>query len=96
MESWERPFEDVVQIFSQDLLLFPVLLEFLAVLPEEVRFNSRIRIPDSRMEFYHKRQEDLLTDKGNETLRLLLGFIQAKRKCVPVHRFSFDKHHRSL
>lgn len=79
MESWQQPYEDVVQLFSQDARLFPVLLEFLAVLPEEIHYNSRIPTPDSKLKFFHQRSDSLLASKGAETLRLLLGFLQAKR-----------------
>jgi transportin-3 len=80
MDTWQHPFEDVVQVFSRDPALFPVLLEFLSVLPEEIRYNSRIPVPESKVEFFHRRMDELLTNKGPETLQLLLGFLQAKRK----------------
>ncbi|KAJ1937181.1 Nuclear import receptor, partial [Kickxella alabastrina] len=69
---WTDPFADMTGMFLSDPDSVSCLLEFLAVLPEEV-LNERIIVP---AEFFQKRSEELLTRRAGDLIQLLVRCLQ--------------------
>ncbi|KAJ2726460.1 Nuclear import receptor [Coemansia sp. Benny D115] len=70
--AWADPFTDMTGSFLSDPESVSCLLEFLAVLPEEV-LNERILLPT---EFFHQRSDELLTQKAPDLIQLLVQCLQ--------------------
>lgn len=67
---WKDPFHDLVSNLGAAGQI-GVLLEFLKVLPEEIRANSRIPIPHDRIDLYSTRADFLLSGNAVELLQML-------------------------
>ncbi|KAJ2557907.1 Nuclear import receptor [Coemansia sp. RSA 1933] len=70
--SWTNPFADMTSSFLSDPESVACLLEFLAVLPEEV-LNERIVLTS---EFYRQRSNELLTNRAGDLIQLLVQCLQ--------------------
>ncbi|KAI9502275.1 armadillo-type protein [Coemansia spiralis] len=70
--AWTNPFADMASSFLSDPASVSCLLEFLAVLPEEV-LNERIMLsPD----FFKQRSGELLTNTATDLIQLLVQCLQ--------------------
>ncbi|KAJ2160910.1 Nuclear import receptor [Coemansia sp. RSA 552] len=79
--AWTNPFEDMTGPFLSDPESVSCLLEFLAVLPEEV-LNQRI-VQSS--EFFAQRSADLLTRRAGDLIQLLVQCLQQSDLKADAH-----------
>ncbi|KAI8321900.1 ARM repeat-containing protein [Martensiomyces pterosporus] len=70
--AWADPFADMTGSFLSDPESVSCLLEFLAVLPEEV-LNERIILPT---DFFRRRSAELLTRRAGDLIQLLVQCLQ--------------------
>ncbi|KAJ1664856.1 Nuclear import receptor [Coemansia sp. RSA 1646] len=70
--AWTNPFVDMTSSFLSDPESVSCLLEFLAVLPEEV-LNERIVLTS---DFFRQRSNELLTNRAGDLIQLLVQCLQ--------------------
>ncbi|KAJ2609513.1 Nuclear import receptor [Coemansia sp. RSA 1804] len=70
--AWTNPFADMASSFLSDPESVSCLLEFLAVLPEEVLNERIVLAPD----FFRQRSNDILTNRAGELIQLLVQCLQ--------------------
>ncbi|KAJ2860489.1 Nuclear import receptor [Coemansia aciculifera] len=70
--AWKDPFADMTGSFLSDPESVSCLLEFLAVLPEEIE-NDRILLPT---EFFRQRATELLTQRAGDLIQLLVQCLR--------------------
>ncbi|KAJ1962199.1 Nuclear import receptor [Dipsacomyces acuminosporus] len=79
--AWADPFADMTGSFLSDRESVSCLLEFLAVLPEEV-LNERIILPT---DFFRRRSADLLTRRAGDLIQLLVQCLQQSDLKADAH-----------
>ena len=73
MPEWKNVVQQSMETFGSSADTVDCLLEFVAVLPEEVSGNTRIPIGDAE---YHTRSIELLKDNAERVLQLLVAFME--------------------
>lgn len=81
LSAWTDPFTDMTNAFLSDPDSVSCLLEFLAVLPEEV-LNERIMVPNNA---FQKRSAELLTMRASDMIRLLVQCLQQPELKADAH-----------
>jgi len=93
--QWKTPIQILLHTYGRDPSLVPILLELLAVLPEEVNGNTKIPIsvrfppfvfhlldiePSLKDDEFRQRAPALLSENAPEVLELLAMYSQAQGK----------------
>ncbi|KAH7910876.1 armadillo-type protein [Hygrophoropsis aurantiaca] len=87
LPSWDNPLQTMIEGFGQNPATVPVLLQFLAVLPEELAGNTRIPVTDDD---YRERSAKILTANSKQVLDLLSMYIQASGVTLSVQNQIFN------
>ena len=80
VSAWSDPIQDILNLNSSSnnsngINGQSVVLELLKVLPEEVRTNTRIPVPQEKMEFFRFRTHQLLTSQSATLLSLVASIL---------------------
>ncbi|BFZ63006.1 Nuclear import receptor [Saitoella coloradoensis] len=73
MTEWKTVLQDVVQHLGNDKETWPAMLQFIAVLPEEVSDSKRVSLTEEELD---ARTMELLTDNADQVLQLLVQYAQ--------------------
>ncbi|KAJ3040360.1 Nuclear import receptor [Rhizophlyctis rosea] len=77
VHEWQTPVQQLVQAFGKDPEMVACLLEFLAVLPEEIMYNRKIKLEREEL---IARADVLLTQTADEICALLVQYLQVAGK----------------
>ncbi|KXN83654.1 hypothetical protein AN958_01220 [Leucoagaricus sp. SymC.cos] len=83
LTTWENPVLTMINSFGRNPATVPVLLQYLALLPEELNTNTRIPLTD---EEYNLRAPKLLTDNVAKVLATLSMYIEAEGVTAAIQK----------